>query len=146
VLKAIVDWVCLNVIIFGAIMLNYLYTTFLHDVTVSTTQYLIQLMDRAGFEAHFVRFAHMALFEQDGVSDKDQVHSMAQIFDLVSVDAVLLGLIIVPMFFSAMHFFTAPFRKRYRSRVQILTAPLALVPFFFFTNIDVAILAALVLI
>jgi len=40
-LKNIVDWVCLNVFLFFAVLLNYLYVTFLHDLTVSLTTYSI---------------------------------------------------------------------------------------------------------
>jgi len=78
--------------------------------------------------------------------DKGDVHSMVQIFELVSLDAVLLMFIITPLFLAAMHFYTAPFKKRYTNKVQTLVVPLALVPFFFFTNIDIAILSALVFI
>ena len=50
------------------------------------------------------------------------------------------------LFLSAMHFFTAPMKKRYTNKLQILIAPLALIPLFMFTNVDVAILSVLVLI
>lgn len=145
-LKAVVDWVCLNVAIFYAILLNYLYTTFLHDLTVMVVKNAIHVLDRAGFEAHFLRFIHMTLFEQDGVSENTKVHTAYQIFDLVSMDAFLIITIVLPLFLAAMHFFTAPFKKLYDNKLQILIAPLAIIPFFCFTNIDVAILSALVLI
>jgi len=103
-------------------------------------------MDRAGFEAHFVRFVQMTLFEQDGVASAEDVHSIAQIFDLVSVDLFLLLTIITPMFFAAMHFYTAPLRRKYTNKLQILSVPFAVIPFFYFTNVDVAILSGLVLV
>ena len=53
--------------------------------------------------------------------------------------------IIVPMFIAAEYFYTAPFKRRYKSRFQILIAPIAIIPLFFFTNYDVAILSAFVL-
>lgn len=68
-LKAVVDWVCLNVFIFTAILLNYIYTTLLHDLTIAATANFIGVLDKAGFEAHFVRFIHMTLFAQDGMSE-----------------------------------------------------------------------------
>lgn len=40
-LRAVVDWTCLNVIIFKAVLLNYVYTTFLHDFTITMTQRMI---------------------------------------------------------------------------------------------------------
>ena len=40
-IKAIADWVCVHVIVFTAIISNYLYTTFLHDMTLTVTQYSI---------------------------------------------------------------------------------------------------------
>lgn len=58
-----VNWVCLNIFLFISVALNYFYSTLLHDVTVQTTTYAIQLMDAAGFDAHFIRFVHMTLFE-----------------------------------------------------------------------------------
>ena len=76
-LKAVVDWVCLNVFIFTAILLNYIYSTLLHDLTTAATSNVIAILDKAGFEAHFVRFIHMTLFAQDGVSDKDTSHTVA---------------------------------------------------------------------
>ena len=88
----------------------------------------------------------MTLFEADGINEKDEVHSLYQLFDIVSIDAILLITIILPLFLAAMHFFTAPFRKRYTSRVQILICPAAVIPLFCFTNIDIAILSVLVLV
>ena len=61
-MKALVDWVCLNLFIFTAILLNYIYTTLLHDVTVAATTSIIIMLDKAGFEAHFIRFIHMTMF------------------------------------------------------------------------------------
>ena len=75
--KAIVDWVCLNVFIYTAIMLNYIYTTFLHDITVAATASFIMVLDKNGFEAHFVRFIHMTLFDQDGMSEQDETHTIS---------------------------------------------------------------------
>ena len=143
-MKAIVDWVCLNVFIFNAVLINYCYVTFLHDITVATTKNFIFLLDRAGFEAHFVRFIQMTLFEHDGMAEKDDVHTLYQIFNLVSLDAVLLMFIVLPLFCAAMHFYTADIRKHYKSRVQIIIVPLALIPLFCFTNIDIAILSVIV--
>lgn len=143
--KNCVDWVCLNLFLFASVVLNFVYTTMLHDVVVQTTTYAIQFMDAAGFDAHFIRFVHMTMFEQDGVSSDQDVHSVTQLFDLVSLDLAMLALIILPMFLFAMHFYTAPFRKRYRNKRQILIVPLALVPPFFFTNIDILILSIIVL-
>ena len=85
-------------------------------------------MDAAGFEAHFVRFIQMTLFYQDGMADKDNVHSMVQIFDLVSLDAALIIFVITPLFLAALHFYTAPFKRRYTNKLQILIVPLAFVP------------------
>lgn len=79
-LKALVDWVCLNVFIFCAIFINYVYSTLLHDFVVATTSSVITVLDKAGFEAHFIRFIHMTLFEQDGMADQDQVHTASQLF------------------------------------------------------------------
>ena len=70
-LKALVDWVCLNIFIFSAIMINYVYTTLLHDVTVGITNSIIVMLDKAGFEAHFIRFVHMTLFAQDGMAEQE---------------------------------------------------------------------------
>lgn len=69
--KAIVDWVCLNVFVFYAILLNFVYTTFLHDWSVATTKWLIYGLDKAGFEAHFLRFIHMTLFSNEGVNESE---------------------------------------------------------------------------
>ena len=115
-------------------------------MTLTVTTYSIQLMDKAGFEAHFVRFVHMTLFDQDGVADQKSAHTIAQIFEIVSVDAFLLLTIILPLFIAAMHYYTAPYKYYYASRVQTLALPLAIVPFFFFQNWDVAILSGFVLI
>lgn len=70
---------------------------------------------------------------------------MVQLFDLISLDAAMMLFIIMPMFLFGMHFYTAPYNRRYRNRRQILTVPLALIPFFFFTNIDIAIMSGIVL-
>jgi len=59
----------------------------------------------------------MTLYEGEGVVEQDEKHTIAQIFDLISLDAFLLVTFIFPMFFSAMHFYTAPFRKKYMSNV-----------------------------
>ena len=56
ILKNIVDWVCLNVILFKAVMLNFLLGTFLHDMTATFTQSAVHYMDNYGFEGHFIRF------------------------------------------------------------------------------------------
>jgi len=39
ILKNIVDWVCVNVILFNAVLCNYLLSTFMHDLvgTFTTT-------------------------------------------------------------------------------------------------------------
>ena len=79
------------------------------------------------------------------MAEKDDVHTLYQIFNLVSLDAVLLMFIILPLFLAAMHFYTADIRKHYKSKVQILLVPLALIPLFYFTNIDIAILSVIVL-
>ena len=132
--------------LFFAVLFNYVYGTFLHDFTLTLTTRAIQVIDAAGFEAHFVRFIHMTLFQQDGIADKNNVHSLVQIFDLVSIDAALLMFVITPLFLAAMHFYTAPFKRRYTNKLQIFVVPLAFLPYFFFTNIDICILSTLVLI
>ena len=114
-IKALVDWVCLNVFIFSAILINYVYTTLLHDVTVGFTTSIIVMLDKAGFEAHFIRFIHMTLFSQDGMAEQEQLHSASQLSEIVSYDPFLLALIIV-LFLSTMHFFTAPLRRRYTNK------------------------------
>ena len=111
-LKALVDWVCINVFIFTAILLNYIYTTLLHDITVAATGSVILFLDKAGFEAHFIRFIHMTLFEQDGMVEQEELHTVSQLFEIVSYDPFLLALIMV-LFLATMHFFTAPMKRRY---------------------------------
>ena len=116
-LKNIVDWVCLNVAIFGSIMLNYLYTTFLHDAAVAAIKNFIYFCDRAGFEAHFIRFLQMTLFEEDGMAERDHIHTFYEILHIVSFDAILLATIILPLYLAAMHFYTAPYKKIYRNKL-----------------------------
>ena len=79
------------------------------------------------------------------MADKDNLHSLVQIFDLVSLDAALLMFVITPLFLAAMHFYTAPFKRRYTNKLQILIVPLAFIPYFFFTNVDICILSTIVL-
>ena len=74
------------------------------------------------------------------------MHTVTQLFDLMSLDVALLLFIITPLFLLAMHFYTAPFRRRYRNKRQILLAPLAVIPLFLFTNIDICILSVIVLV
>ena len=143
---AVVDWVCLNVAIFCAILLNFVYTTFLHDLTIGWIKALVFGFDRAGFDAHFLRFIHMTLFEQDGVANKDDIHSVKEVFNIASMDMFLLACVILPLFMGAMHFYTAAINRNYRSKVQVLALPICFVPFFLFTNVDVAILTGFVLI
>ena len=40
-LKNIIDWVCLNVFLFFAILFNYIYVTLLHDFTLTMTSRVI---------------------------------------------------------------------------------------------------------
>ena len=40
-LKAVSEWVCLNVFIYMNVMMNYWYTTMLHEVIVTGTIYTI---------------------------------------------------------------------------------------------------------
>ena len=107
-------------------------------------------MDRAGFEGHFIRFLYLALFEGEeeemSFGNNESPHTTEQIFDLISFDNALLYGIIMPLFIVAMHFYTAPFKKKYRNKVQILLLPLAFVPLFNYTNIDIAIMGAIVLV
>ena len=144
-MKALVDWVCLNVFIFSAILLNYIYTTLLHDFTVGATTALIIMLDKAGFEAHFIRFIHMTMFAQDGISEQEQLHTVSQLFEIVSYDPFLLALILM-LFLATMHFFTAPMRRRYTHKFQLLIGPLAFIPCFMWSNIDVLILSIFLLI
>ena len=44
------------------------------------------------------------------------------------------------------HFFTAPMRRRYTHKFQLLIGPLAFIPCFLFENVDVLILSILLLI
>ena len=71
ILKNIVDWVCVNVILFMAIMLNFLLSTFMHDLMTTFTMQAVSYMDRAGFEGHFIRFIQMTLFETEGLAEQD---------------------------------------------------------------------------
>ena len=57
----------------------------------------------------------------------------------------MLFFIILPLFYGAMHFYCAPFRRRYTGKSQVLVCPIALVPLFYWQNIDICFLAALVL-
>ena len=116
-LKAAVDWVCLNVAIFCSVMYNYLYTTFLHDSTVTVIKNLIYVCDKAGFEAHFIRFLQMTIFDQEGMAEKDHVHTFSEILHIISFDVFLLATIIFPLFLAAMHFYTAPYKKVYNNNV-----------------------------
>ena len=58
----------------------------------------------------------------------------------------MLMTIVLPLFLSAMHFYTAPFYKIYTNKLQLMIAPLAIIPLFCNVNIDVAILSNLVFI
>lgn len=75
VLKAIVDWVCLNVFVFKAVLFNFLYTMFAQEFLFVTTTYAVQMLDRIGFEGHFIRFVYMTLFENEGISSTNQTHA-----------------------------------------------------------------------
>ena len=89
----------------------------------------------------------MALFEgEDDLSAQNETAmTQYQILELISLDSFLIFVIILPLFLAAMHFYTASFKKRYFSKVQIMVVPLATIPFFFFTNIDIVIMSAIVL-
>lgn len=109
------------------------------------TTYAVQVVDRTGFDAHFIRFIYLTLYENEGLAHQSETHTAAQLFELVSLDMALLLGIIMPLFLLAMNFYTAPFKKRYRSKVQILVTPFALIPIFCFTNWDIVIMSVIVL-
>lgn len=62
----------------------------------------------------------------------------------MSFDPFLLALNSL-LFLSTMHFFTAPMRRRYTNKLQLLIGPVAFLPCFLFTNIDVLLLAVFLL-
>ena len=142
-LKNVVDWVCLNLFIFASILLNFTYTIFLQDVMSVCANQFVKIMDSIGFEVHFVRFLHMTLFDQSSiVQDKE---TLSELGDKAGYDGLMFAFIILPLFYSAMHFYTAPFRRRYTGTIQVVICPAALIPLFFWQNIDICFLAALVL-
>ena len=59
-----VDWVCLNMAIFGSIFLNFLYQVFLQDIMALFFTQVIRIMDQAHVEVTFVRFIFFALFDE----------------------------------------------------------------------------------
>lgn len=138
-----VDWVVLDLFIFAAILLNFFYTTVLQDIMAVSADQFVKVMDSIGFEVHFVRFLHMALF--DGPSIVGERETLQELGEKAGYDSLMLFFIILPLFYGAMHFYCAPFRKRYTRRTQVLICPIALVPLFFWQNIDICFLAILVL-
>ena len=94
-------------------------------------------------EVHFVRLLHMALFEKSSVLQQLDLYSNFQ--QKIGNDDMLLVLIILPMFFAAMHFYLAPFKQRYTHTWQVIVCPILLVPVFMFQNADICILSMFVL-
>ena len=71
--------------------------------------------------------------------------SLSELGEKAGYDGLMLFFIILPLFYGAMHFYCAPFRKRYIGKSQVLVCPIALVPLFYWQSIDICFLAGLVL-
>ena len=128
-LKAAVDWVVLSLLIFVAIFLNYFYTTSLQDLIAISANKFVYLMDLVGCDVHFIRFVHLTLFDKSSITDNEG--GLTELGQKIGYDGLMLCTIILPLFFSAMHFYCAPFKKRYTGKIQCLISPLALIPCFY---------------
>ena len=109
-----------------------------------SANHIIKILDSMGLEVHFVRLLHMALFEKSSILQ--DFESLTELEQKTGFDIPILVLIIFPMFFGAMHFFVAPVKRRYKTTIQLVLAPILLVPIFFWQNIDICILGIFVLI
>lgn len=97
---------------FKAVGFNFFFTTFAQDLLRTTTTWAVQFLDNhTGFDAHFIRFVSLTLYENEGLGHQNEVHTDTKLTDLVIKDIALFVGIIIPLFIVAMHFYTAPFKK-----------------------------------
>ena len=103
------------------------------------------MFDQIGFEVHFVRFVHQALFSDDKNAGVLKSLTIEELQQKIGYDLLLLAFIITPLFLISLHFLTAPIKKRYEHRFPALIAPIAIVTFFCFNEVSIAMLGVLVL-
>ena len=105
--------------------------------TYNTT---VRVTDTLGLDAHFMRLLILAIFEErDGMS-----HHIPKI--CLWKDALMIFVIIIPLFIVGLRFWTSPSYLKYSLRINAMVAPLALLPTFFAYHGDVKTLGFLVLI
>ena len=97
---------------------------------------VVKLFDSFGIDIHFMRYLHLALFD-----DRLAPHVFTP---SVVHDLLVLAFVIIPAFIIAMRFTTAPVYLNYRLRINALIVPPMLPLMFLVSHWDVMFLLGLV--
>ena len=119
---------------FVSLLLNYVYTHFMHLAMMTTYSAAMKFLDRTGVDIHFSRQLIIILLGEK--SPKMNEHAF--------LDVSYLVLIVLPMFIAGLKFWTAPVYLRYRSKINGTIVPLSVLPMFFSQDWDLMFMGMLV--
>uniref|UniRef100_A0A7S3FTX4 Uncharacterized protein n=1 Tax=Strombidium rassoulzadegani TaxID=1082188 RepID=A0A7S3FTX4_9SPIT len=123
------------VALFLSLLFNYLFSLYLHSLFYAATTTLIKINDSLGLDAHFIRYLHLALFDQRLPASLMTTSSF--------VDSFLLVLGVIPSFVVGLRFWTAPVYFKYTLKLNSFIVPLIAVLIFAASHIDIILLGCL---
>lgn len=98
---------------------------------------MIKVTDSFGVDTHFIRFLQLALFDSRPLK--------VLISTMVLKDCFYLTAVIIPLFIIGLRYWTSPVYLKYTLKLNSLVGPIALLPIFHASHMDILCLGVLVL-